>query len=148
MFIIINLKLKTKSMILFKTKHPFNLFEAVLDDIVNDFSIKDVTKPIYDVIENDNEYIIEVQLPGIKKEDVEIKIDNEELSIKAERKKNEDVKYKCKKSYDGKQKLYFELLKDIDVENINASIVDGILTITLGKITDPEKLGKKTIEIK
>lgn len=134
-------------LIMKKYNNPLFIFESILDDFINEMSTNDVTKPVYDVIENDEAYIIEVQLPGINKEDVKIKTENDEILIKAEKKENKDIKYKLKKSYTGKYRLAFEMLKDIDKELIKASMNDGILTITLAKITDPEKLGKKEIKI-
>ena len=123
-------------------------FESIFDDIFDIPLLSiDNEKPVYDVIETDENYIIKTYLAGIKKDDIKIKIENGTLSIKAKRKEEENVKYNYKKSFAGTYKLYFKLQDNMDIENINATMEDGILKITLQKIKDPEKLGQKIIEI-
>ena len=124
-----------------------------IDDIFNEFfklnvdTTDDVKTPIHDVIENDKEYIVELLLAGIKKENVSINVEKDELSIKAERKEIENLNYNRKQSYYGKYERTFILPDTVDKENIDASMEDGILKIIIPKIENQTKLSK-TIEIK
>jgi len=101
----------------------------------------------HDVIENDNEFIIEMELAGVKKEDVNIETEDEVLTIETERKKDDDKKYKRNEIYSGKYKRSFILPDTVNAEEIKASMADGILTISIPKSVDETKK-KKQIVIK
>lgn len=126
----------------------------LFDDIFNDFfDISVVDKsgsktPIHDVIENDKEYVVEMLLAGVPKENISITIEKDMLTIKAERKETNDIKYNRKQTYFGKYERSFVLPDNVDVENITSSMSDGILTIIFPKLEDKEIPKKKTIEIK
>ena len=80
-------------------KHPLRLFDELFDDLIkvkdeeNEFKI-----PIYDVIENDNEYLIEMSLAGVKRDDITLNVENNELIIVGQRKEIKDIKYNRKQS--------------------------------------------------
>lgn len=95
-----------------------------------------IVEPTYDIIENDNEYLIDFNLAGIKKEDVTVDIDEKKLKIKAERKEGKDLKYNRKESYFGVYEKSFVLSNTIDKKNIEASFTDGILTLKVPKIKE------------
>lgn len=111
------------------------------------FNTTSIMRPIQDIIENDKEYVVELQLAGIKKEDISVDVEKNILTIKAERKKIEDLKYNRKESYAGKYMKSFTLPDSVDEENIGASLNDGVLIVTIPKLEDA-KLGKRKIEIK
>lgn len=125
------------------------LFTSIFDDLF-EFPITNsmVKTPVHDVIENDNEYQIEMLLAGVKKEDINIDIEKDVLTIKAERKENKDTKYNRKETFFGKYERSFILPDDVDKEKIDASLVDGVLHVIVPKLEDKSKLSKKTIEIK
>jgi HSP20 family protein len=104
--------------------------------------------PVHDVIENDTSYVIQVTLPGIKKEDTSLDIEKDMLIVKAERKENKDWKYNRKEIFYGKYERSFLLPDDADRDNIDATFTDGILSITVPKIVDAAKLVKKKVVIK
>lgn len=126
----------------------------VFDDIFNDFfDISIVNKsgaktPIHDVIENDKEYVVEMLLAGIPKENIIINVEKDVLTIKAERKEVKDIRYNRKETYFGKYERSFVLPDDVDIENITSSMSDGILTIIFPKLETKKLLKRKTIEIK
>jgi len=124
-----------------------NLFDELFDfpTVVTDSKVK---TPVHDVIENDKEYQIDILLAGVKKDDIEINVEKDVLTIKAERKENIDIKYNRKETYFGKYERSFILPDDVDEENVNASMSDGILKIIVPKQTDNKKLSKKNVEIK
>lgn len=127
------------------------IFEAVLDDLFEFYTMSSSTKvktPIHDVIENENEYLVELLLAGIKKEDINIDIEKDVLIIKAERKEINDLKYNRKETYFGKYERSFKLPDNVDKEKIDASLTDGILKIIVPKLQNDKLVNKRTIEIK
>ena len=102
--------------------------------------------PPHDVVENDDEFIIEMELAGVKKEDIIIDTENDVLTIEAERKKDEELKYSRRETYVGKLKRSFVLPDNVDAEAIKASLSEGILSVTIPKAVDETKK-KKQIEV-
>ncbi len=100
--------------------------------------------PTVNTREDDKTYVIELDLPGIKKENIKVNIDSENhiLSISGERKFKDEVKkedyYKIESSY-GKFMRTFSLPDNVNVENIDAKTEDGVLHITLPKIEKEQK---------
>ena len=101
--------------------------------------------PTYDVIEKDNEYVLDLILPGFKKEDVSINVEDDVLTVEGERKVQEKTKYNRKGSFYGQFKKSFTLPENVLVDNIDASFKDGILSVSVPK-NEKSKLNKR-IEI-
>jgi len=99
--------------------------------------------------EGENAYHIEVELPGIKKEDVDVKVDGNILTISGERKLKNEVKeedyYKVESRY-GEFSRSFTLPEKVDVEHIHAESDNGIVEIVIPKLTIDTS--SKKIEIK
>ena len=99
--------------------------------------------------EGENAYHIEVELPGIKKEDVDVKVDGNVLTISGERKLRDEVKeedyYKVESRY-GEFSRSFTLPEKVDVEHIHAESDNGIVEIVIPKLTIDTS--SKKIEIK
>jgi len=99
--------------------------------------------------EGKSAYHIEVELPGIKKEDVDVKVDGNILTISGERKIKDEVKeedyYKVESRY-GEFSRSFTLPEKVDVENIHAESDNGIVEIVIPKLTIDTS--SKKIEIK
>ena len=96
---------------------------------------KKVKNPILlDVIKNEDSYIVLASLPGVNKEDVKLSIEDSNLSISVEPKKeennNSERKFVLKERIEGysSRSIY---LKDIDETTISAKMEDGILNITV-----------------
>jgi len=135
-------------------KNPrISLFTDIFDDLfeLNQIQTKDTLNteesfvPIHDIIENDNEFVVDIMLAGVKKDDTSIEVDDDLLIINAERKEVKNIKYNRKESFRGKYRRSFKLPETIDKENIVASFTDGVLSITIPKTVN--KLKKKSIEI-
>jgi len=100
--------------------------------------------PTVNTREDENAYVVEVDLPGVKKEDIKVNIDQEKrtLTVSGERKFKNEVKkedyYKIESSY-GKFLRTFSLPENVDAENIDAKTEDGVLHITLPKVKKEEK---------
>jgi len=120
-------------------RRNFNLLNTLLDDFKS--SNVDVFKgafvPTVNTREGEDAYHIEVDLPGIEKEDIDIQIEDNTLTISGERKIKEEIKeenyYKIESSF-GSFSRSFSLPEDIDIENIDAESVDGVLEITIPKL--------------
>ena len=100
----------------------------------------------YKIEENDNSYTIEMDMPGVKKEDLDIGIKENMLSIYAERKKVMKSDDGDKEEVVSKYEQSFNIsVKGIDIENISANFENGVLTLTLPK--KEEVKYEKKIEI-
>jgi HSP20 family protein len=92
-----------------------------------------------DVTEEDKQYLVHAELPGIKKEDIHVQIDGPLLSISAERKQEKEVKDGSRvlrtERHFGKVSRSFQLGADLDEANAAAKYNDGILELTLPKKT-------------
>lgn len=103
--------------------------------------------PSVDISESEDEVKVEVDLPGMKKEDIDVNIDGNLLTIKGERKREEETEeegyYRSERSYGTFQRT-FTLPSKIDTEEVKANFKDGVLRLSLPKLEESE--GKK-IEI-
>ena len=89
-----------------------------------------------DMKENENEYVVEADLPGIKKDAIDIEYDNNYLTVSAKR---DDTNEDKGKGYIRKERRCGEFKRtfyvdNIEENNIDASFKDGVLTITLPKV--------------
>ncbi|MBO8160432.1 MAG: Hsp20/alpha crystallin family protein [Thermosipho sp. (in: Bacteria)] len=131
---------------------PFVELQREIDKLFEDFlapSRRDYAfTPRVDAYETDKELMIEVELPGMKKEDVKITIEDGVLTIKGERKFNREDKnrnYKIIERVEGKFERSFTLPEYVDIEKIKAKFDDGILKIEIPK---KEEKARKVIDIK
>ena len=132
-----------------------NWFPTVFDDFMkSDFAPHaNSTAPAVNVKESDKSYVMELAAPGIKKEYCRVGINDEgNLTIAIENKmehKEEDKKHHYLRrefSYSNYEQSY-ALPDDVERDNISAKVEDGILTITMPKTAQKEKV-TKSIEIK
>src|SRR6185436_9870694 len=95
-----------------------------------------------DVEEDDKTYKIKAEVPGVKKEDINVQIDRNQVSISAESKREKEVKEKGKvirsERYYGSLFRSFSLAQDVDQASANAKYADGILELTLPKKVSSE----------
>ncbi len=104
--------------------------------------------PALDVEEGENEFIVSCELPGINKDDVNISVVDNTLTISGEVGEEQDVQeknYHLKERIRGKFSRQVALPSAVDHQNADASYKDGILTIKLPKA---EEAKPKQIEIK
>ena len=103
-----------------------------------------------DVLDTGDAYKLEAELPGFNKEDIKIDVENDVLTISAERKF--DHKSEEKPNYIKRERYYGSYSRSFDVsgvtvEGIEAAYKDGILTVTMPK--RPENVPvKRSLEIK
>jgi HSP20 family protein len=84
--------------------------------------------PAVDVVEDDQKFELHADLPGVRRDDLDIQVENDVLTIKGERKLELDGERVA-----GAFARTFTLPKQVDAEKIAASLKDGVLTLTLPK---------------
>ena len=102
-----------------------------------------------DIIEKENGYELQIDLPGVKKEDIKIEMNKNLINISVSISKSSDEenkKYIRKERFTGEIKRSFNIGEDIDEDNINASFENGILYLNLPKKEENDS-NKKFIEI-
>ncbi|MDA8310984.1 MAG: Hsp20/alpha crystallin family protein [Actinomycetota bacterium] len=90
--------------------------------------------PLADIEETDDAYVVEVELPGVRKDDVTVSVEGRRLSVDAERRERERAGVLRRRSRTVGH-LHYEAVMpgEVDEENTTASLDDGVLTVRLGK---------------
>lgn len=107
---------------------------------------KSMIVPAVDIIDEKDQIKVKAELPGMKKEEIEVNLEDDILSIKGEKKEEKEIKekdYMRSERYYGAFNRSFSLPATVDAQKVNASYKDGILEITLTK-----KEGAKPKQIK
>lgn len=114
----------------------FQLFDEMVDRWFNQPAAARPWAPAVDIVENEQELVLSADLPGIKMEAVEVKIDDGTLTISGERSfQNEGKKdgvHRLERSY-GSFRRAFTLPESVDVTNVQANLKDGVLSVKLPK---------------
>ncbi len=124
-------------------------FSDIMDEFFNDAinANRDSFVPSIDISESDDQFMISAELPGMKKEDINISLENGRLSLSGERtfKQEEEGKtfHRVETKY-GSFNRSFQLPDNVDEDSIQASYENGLLNITINK---QENKVKKQIEI-
>lgn len=135
-------------------RRGFNLLNSMLDDysLNNEVSGFDSDfSPAINSREGEFAYHIEVDLPGIKKEDINISIEDSKLTISGKRNLKDEVKeenyYKVESSF-GSFSRSFSVPEEADIENIHAESEDGVLEVIIPKLekASVDKVKKITIK--
>ncbi len=121
-------------------------FGDAFDDLLKGFFVRPVAyegRPVaaaqikIDVSEKGNAYVVHAEIPGVKKEDIQVNIDGDQVSISAETRTEKEVKEDervlHRERHYGKVARVFRLGADIDQSAANAKFVDGVLELTLPK---------------
>ena len=131
-----------------------NIFDNLMNTFDRDFfSHWDSSKLMRtDVKENDDSYELKVNLPGLKKEDVRIELNQDYLTISAKAQnandeKDDNGKYVRRERYYGSYQRQFYLGEGIKQEDIHASMADGVLTLTIPKVDQQQVETAHRIEI-
>ncbi|WP_121811851.1 Hsp20/alpha crystallin family protein [Mucilaginibacter kameinonensis] len=117
--------------------NPF--FSDVFDSLINDSFLSDkliARVPAVNIAETENEFHVELAVPGLKKEDFKINLDKNVLSVAAEKKAEnvEEGKKFSKREYSYNSFVRsFTLPESADQSKIDADYADGILKLTIAK---------------
>ena len=116
-----------------------------LDDLFRGFFVRPVdmntpTTPSsirMDVTEQANAFVVHAELPGVKKEDIHVHVEGNQVSITAEIKQEKEVKDGERvlraERYSGQVSRSFQLAQDIDDAQAASKFTDGVLELTLPK---------------
>jgi len=125
-----------------------NSFNDFFNDSVLKTKNSESWYPAVDILNEKENVVLNIELPGLKKEDISVKIEDRVLTIEGERKiDNEKTKenyYRRERTY-GSFKRSFSLSDDVLIDDVDASFKDGILKLTLKKDNTKEELKQITI---
>lgn len=118
--------------------------EDIFGDLMKGFWVKPLSMPEMqdmkikvDVTEGDKAYTVHAEIPGVKKEDIQVEVDGNVVSIRAEVKRESEEKKGEKvlrsERYYGRVERSFSLPVDIDEKATAAKYKDGVLDLTLPK---------------
>jgi len=103
-------------------------------------------RPSVDISENKDRYTIRVELPGVEKESLSLSVDDDTLVISGEKhqqKEESEGGYHCVESSYGSFRRLLSLPEDADQEKLDAKFKNGVLTITLPRLPQPENRGRE-----
>jgi HSP20 family protein len=92
--------------------------------------------PAVDIVEQEGAYVIHADLPGVAREDLEIHVENNVLTLAGEKKRDKDAtedSYRREERSFGRFSRTFTLPRTIDAGKIEATIRDGVLRLSLPK---------------
>jgi len=93
--------------------------------------------PTVDIRETDDALLVQVELPGINKRDVQVEVKDGVLTISGERKYEKDVKeenvHRIERAY-GRFTRSFSLPRNVETEKVDAAMKDGVLEVRLPKV--------------
>lgn len=110
--------------------------------------VNSIYNPSFNVKENDKEFVLEVAAPGKSNEDFQVEIDNRLLSLSTlDKKEKTDYNYNIKEFESSSFQKSFELPFSIDINKINSTYRNGILSVVLPKRKEFQNTEKKTISV-
>jgi HSP20 family protein len=105
--------------------------------------------PALDVFEEKDELVVKAELPGMEKDNVEVNLTDHTLTIKGEKKKEEEVKeekyYRSERSY-GSFVRTLQLPADVQADKVKASFKNGVLEVRLPK-TEEAKAKESKVKV-
>ncbi len=136
-------------------RHGVDSFQQLVEDMFGRspfpaFSDEKFNMPATDISENENEYSISAELPGIRKEDINVSLHDGVLSIeavsKSEHEEKGDKQLRSERRY-GKFVRRFTLNDVVDESSVQAKFEDGVLKLTIQKTQEQEPPQPKSIPI-
>lgn len=131
----------------------FREWDRALDEIFNWAPASRTTAescqwvPRVDVHEEDERFVVDFDLPGMRKEDITIEVEDDVLTVSGERKtgeRDEQDQLRRRERFHGKFSRSMSFPSDVDPEKINASFQDGVLSISIPKA---ERVKPRKVEI-
>ncbi|MGA8050857.1 MAG: Hsp20/alpha crystallin family protein [Burkholderiales bacterium] len=121
---------------------PFN---ELMDDLLKGFLVRPMytegrVEPVrvkVDILEKDGAYLVNAELPGVRKDDIQVTVDGSQVTltaeVKREREVSEDQRLLHSERIFGKVMRSFALPQEVDETKAEASFRDGVLELTLPK---------------
>ena len=130
--------------------NSFDLFDPFFDDFFQDSHVNELMKT--DITDEGDHYELQVEVPAVKKENIKLSLEDGYLTISASYHENNDGekkgKYIRKERHYGEMARSFYVGKDVDEEDVSASLNNGVLTLDIKKPETKVVDKKKFIEIK
>jgi HSP20 family protein len=102
-------------------------FKEMIDSFFDDRNYQSKNKKSSDVITTENEYRINLAVPGLSKEDIKIILKDDVLTVSYEKQETDDKTYSFVNSF----KKSYRLPEDVDEKNIKGKVENGVVEITL-----------------
>lgn len=130
----------------FWKRGPFSLFRSFVPSVKTDI---EMVSPAVDIYEEGDDLVVKAELPGIKKEDIEVKLTDDYITISGEKKKEEKVEekdyYRYERSY-GSFSRTFRLPVEVQTDKAKAKFENGVLEIRIPK-TEEAKTKERKLQI-
>ena len=124
------------------------LFESPLNELTRTANLLSGWTPALDVFEDKDNFVVKAELPGMKKEDIDVRVENNILTIRGKKERKDEVKedgyFRTERVY-GAFSRSFSLPTTVEVSKIAAEYRDGVLTLRLPKA---EEAKPRQIEVK
>lgn len=133
-----------------RERNYYGLRDSLFDNIFFPYEHKESNMMKTDVKENENDYELQVEVPGVSKENISIDYENGYVTIAAKTNKSKDEKdkegnYIRRERYSGSySRSYY--VGDVDRESIKAKLDNGVLSIVVPKVKAEEQKKAITIE--
>jgi len=132
--------------------NPFRSLLSFEDEMKNFFNVGNyesdtVWYPNVDIIDNEDSYELKAELPGLKKKDINISVEDGVLKLSGDKRSEDEKKeknYHLRESFYGKFERSFRLPQDVEFDNIKAEFKNGVLDILIPK---SEKVKPKQIQL-
>ena len=130
---------------------PNDLFDwnGLLDNFFTDTPVWNARTPAVDVREQENEYLMEAELPGLAEKDIELNVEDNILTLSSKKQESKEEKkngYLIRERCNYEFARTFVLPKDADREKIKAEFKNGLLVVNIPKKpeTKPQKIDVKS----
>ncbi len=133
--------------------HPFEDIHHHLDHWAESFGGSQETAPrswvpVVDIFERGEDIVVRAELPDVRKEDLDLKVENNVLTLRGEKRRDETVQqenYHRSERHYGKFSRSFKLPSSVDTSHIQARYENGVVEIVIPKA---EEAKPKQIEVK
>lgn len=137
-----------KNLVPFRHQSLGRIFDELINQPLLSTTLFDTNTFKIDVINQDNKYLVEAELPGIDKSEVKVLIDNGTLTINIERSLEDE---KSEENYLHRERHFASMsrslyLKDASNDDVTAKLEDGILKIIINKILNDRIVKEINIE--
>ena len=137
-----------KNLVPFRHQSLGRIFDELVNQPLLSTTLFDTNTFKIDVINQDNKYLVEAELPGIDKSEVKVLIDDGTLTINIERSLEDE---KSEENYLHRERYFASMsrslyLKDASNDDVNAKLEDGILKIIINKILNDRIVKEINIE--
>lgn len=126
------------------------MMNRFMNDFDSDMPAAKNCKPAVNIRENENEFELDIMVPGMKKEDFKINVENDILTVSAEVTTKDEVKdkeYVRKEFYFGSFNRRFSMPDSVNADKIEANYTNGILVVSLPKKEEAKPQPVRMIEI-